>query len=68
MSFKLSRKPFKIGASHAITLPFAWCQYYGDRINTLTIFGGRVLVIAPEGLEVEAQKLIEEVGTMKKPS
>lgn len=68
MGIKVVRKPFRIGASHAITLPYAWCQYYGDRINTLTIFGDEVLVIAPEGLEVEAQRLIEEVEAMKKLS
>jgi len=61
MSFKLCRKPFHIGASQAVTLPFAWCQYYGDRINTLTIFGNRLLIIAPKGLEELAARLIQQM-------
>jgi hypothetical protein len=27
MSFKLSRKPIRIGASRVLTLPYAWCAY-----------------------------------------
>jgi virulence-associated protein VagC len=61
MSFKLCRKPFRIGASQAVTLPFAWCQYYGNRIDTLTIFGDRLLIIAPKGLEEQAAKLIQHM-------
>jgi hypothetical protein len=59
MSSKVSRKPFRIGASHAVTLPRAWCQYYGDRIRMLTILESGVLIIAPEGLEAQAQELVE---------
>ena len=65
MTIKLQRKSFKIGASHAVTLPASWCEYYGDRIDTLTIFGSSVLILAPKGLENVAQSLargIEEGG------
>jgi hypothetical protein len=44
-----------------VTLPFAWCQYYGNRIDTLTIFGDRLLIIAPKGLEEQAAKLIQHM-------
>ncbi len=65
MGFKITRKPFRIGASQAITLPHGWCAYYGERISTLTILGDTLLVIAPEGLEKQALRLAE---MMEKPS
>jgi len=63
MGFKIERKPFKIGSSMAVTLPPAWCAYYGDRIGTLTLVGNTVLILAPQGLEVQAQKMIEQIET-----
>ena len=66
MSFKTVRKTFRIGQSRCVTLPPAWCTFYGDRIKTVTILGHNVLILAPEGLEGIAQKLIEEVETMGK--
>jgi hypothetical protein len=65
VGIKVVRKPFHIGSSTAVTLPQDWCQYYADRIKTLTIFGHTVLVIAPEGLETEAQRLIEKAETVQ---
>ena len=65
MGFKITRKPFRIGASQAITLPHGWCSFYGDRIRTLTILGNTLLVIAPQGMEKQAEELAE---MMEKPS
>lgn len=59
MGFKILRKPFHIGKSQAVTLPVGWCQFYGKRIDKVTILGNSLLVIAPEGLEDRAQKLVE---------
>jgi len=61
MGFKVERKPFKIGSSMAVTLPPAWCTYYGDRIATLTLIGNTVLVVAPQGLETQALEIIERI-------
>ena len=63
MPFKLNRKTFRIGNSYGITLPQSWCEYYGERAKLLTIMGDKVLVIAPQGLEAEAQRIIEEEET-----
>lgn len=60
MSFMTKRKTFKIGQSHAVTLPPGWCAYYGDRIKTITILGHSILLLVPQGLESEAQKLVEQ--------
>jgi len=59
MGIKIERKPFRIGSSFAVTLPLGWCQYYGDRISTVTVFGHDVLILAPKGLEEQAQRMIE---------
>ncbi len=59
MSFVLTRKSFKIGASIGVTLPASWCRYYGNRIDSLTIFGDEVLVLAPTGLEGQARRLLQ---------
>jgi len=61
MGFKIERKPFRIGSSYAITLPLGWCRYYGERIETLTIIGHTVLILAPKGLEDLAQTMIEQM-------
>ena len=61
MAFKIARKPFRIGASQAITLPSAWCNYYADRIDLITIVGSEILVLAPKGLENTAQAIIERL-------
>ncbi len=64
MGLKVSRKTFKIGASHAVTLPANWCRYCHDRIATVTLIGEDVLILAPEGLEDKAEKLMREVEKM----
>lgn len=61
MGFTLQRKTFKIGSSHAVTLPAGWCQYYSGRIDTLTVIGGDLLILAPKGLEEKAERLMKEV-------
>ena len=66
MGIKLQRHIYKLGASWAVTLPLAWVNYYGDRVKRVTILGNSILVIAPEGLESEAEKLMEEVENMKR--
>ena len=60
MSYKMERKPFKIGTSWAITLPQGWCRYYGDRISTVTMVGHALLIIAPKGLEEHALRIVKE--------
>ena len=64
MGLKVSRRTFKIGASHAVTLPASWCRYYHDRITTVTLIGEDVLILAPEGLEDKAEKLMKEMERM----
>ena len=61
MSFLIRRKTFKIGQSRAITLPLGWCNFYRDRIKTVTVVGHSILILAPQGFEAEAQRLIEQV-------
>jgi len=65
MGFRIERKPFKIGQSYAVTLPLGWIDYYGKRVTKVTIIGNTLLIIAPEGLEEQAAKLVEgmEQGT-----
>ena len=60
MSYKIKRRPFKLGTSWAITLPPGWCRYYGDRISTVTVVGHTLLIIAPKGLEEHALRIIKE--------
>ena len=67
MGFKISRKPFRIGKSQAVTLPAGWCQYYGKRVNRVTILGSSLLVIAPEGLENAARAFIEQFERQGSP-
>ncbi len=64
MSFKIQRKVFKIGQSHAVTLPAGWLNYYGDRVRTVTLIGHSILLLVPQGLEEEAQQLLKELETI----
>ena len=59
MGIKVQRSTYKLGTSKAITLPADWCRYYRGRINKVTIYGSTLLVIAPEGLERQAEELAE---------
>ena len=67
MEFRLEKRSYLIGrSSHCITLPFDWCKFYGERINKVTIFGNGVLIVAPQGLEHDAEKLIQRMKNAKK--
>jgi len=44
----------------SLTLPKAWCEYFADRLETVTVVGQNILIVAPEGLEERALKLIKE--------
>ena len=65
MGIKLQRHTYRLGASRVVTLPLAWCNFYGDKVRKVTILGNSVLLIAPEGLEAEAERLMKEVENMK---
>lgn len=66
MSFMTKRRTFRVGQSRCVTLPPGWCAFYGDRINTITVLGHDVLMLAPRGLEDIAQRLVEEVEQRRK--
>lgn len=65
MGIRIQRHTYKLGSSRVVTLPLAWVNYYGDRVDKVTIIGSSLLVIAPEGLESEAEELVMEVERMK---
>ena len=66
MRFRIIRKTFRIGQSHCVTLPPGWCAFYGERVKTVTILGHSLLIIAPQGLEDLAQKMIEDTEITNK--
>lgn len=66
MGIKVKRSTYKLGASTAVTLPTDWCAYYGERIAKVTLIGSSWLIVVPEGLEDEAQRLIQEVEMNQK--
>jgi len=61
MGIKIHRTTYKLGSSRAVTLPIGWCEFYGKRADKVTIIGNTLLIIAPEGLEEQAAKLVEEM-------
>ena len=61
MGIKVQRSTYRLGASTAVTLPTDWCAFYAGRIAKVTIIGDTLLIVAPEWLEDQAQRLIEEV-------
>jgi len=65
MGIRIQRTTYKLGSSRAVTLPAGWCEFYGKRAEKVTIIGNTLLIIAPEGLEERAAKLVEgmEQGT-----
>jgi hypothetical protein len=66
MGIKVQRSTYKLGSSTVVTLPTDWCAFYAGRIAKVTILGDSLLIIAPAGLEEQAQKLIEEVDMDKR--
>ena len=61
MGVRLKRKLFKIGQSHAVTLPQAWVTFYGARVDEVTLIGGTLLIIAPAGLERQAEEIVAAI-------
>lgn len=61
MGIKVQRTTYRMGASRSVTLPADWCRYYGSRINKVTIYGNSLLVIAPEGMEKQAEEFAQEM-------
>jgi len=61
VGIELKRRTYRIGASRVVTLPLAWCNYYRDRIDTVTIIEDGVLILAPQGLEERAQRMIKQL-------
>ena len=61
MAFRVVRKPsHDSNGKRSLALPKPWCDYFGDRIDRVTVVGQNVLIIAPQGYEERALKLIEE--------
>ena len=61
MAFKVVRKvSMDANGKRSLTLPKAWCEYFADRLETVTVVGQNILIVAPEGLEERALKLIKE--------
>jgi hypothetical protein len=58
---KLIRKPYKMGPSRALVLPIDWCRYYGERVDHLTIFENGLLILAPQGMEGQAERLMQSL-------
>ena len=64
MAIRFKKSVFKIGKSHAITLPNSWLAYYGDRANKITLMGGSILLVVPQGLEFQGESLIKHMEDM----
>jgi hypothetical protein len=60
----IKRKVFRLGKSHAVSLPNWWCDYYDAK--TVTLVGDALIVVALPGYEDQARKLIEEARTTAK--
>jgi hypothetical protein len=61
MAILVRRSLIKTRGSRMLTLPPAWCRYYGHRVDHVTVMGTTCLVIAPQGLEDEAKKMIKAI-------
>jgi hypothetical protein len=62
MAYKETRRLVKFGAaSRGITLPKPWLDYHGDKALKLTLLGGGgILVLAPQGYEETARRLLDK--------
>ena len=60
MGIRIKRKVFRLtsGKTRGITLPSAWLSYLGSNVDTVTIIGNDLLVIAPPGLEKKAEEMV----------
>jgi hypothetical protein len=63
MGIRVKRKVFRLGSGKArgITLPAAWLSYLGSDVDTVTIIGSDLLVIAPPGLEKKAESIVSRM-------
>lgn len=67
---KTTRRTFVINASRCVTLPHAWCKFYGERVNQVVIMGSGILLIAPADMEgtlggvVQSILDIEDLGSI----
>ena len=61
MVMVIKRKLLKLGVARALTLPHSWIDFYGDRVNEVTITGSTLLIVAPQGLEAQARKIVDEM-------
>ena len=62
MGYRVKRKTYDIGSSRGVTLPKPWLDYHGkDKTAELTLIGNAILVVAPEGYEDRAQRIVEEL-------
>jgi virulence-associated protein VagC len=66
MAIRLTRRPFKIGTSQAISLPLDWFRFYADRLSTVTIVGDDILLLVPVGFENKAQRILDMMESEKK--
>lgn len=57
MGIKTTRKLFKAHESRAVVLPLNWVNFYGSRVDEVTIIGSDILLIVPEGLEQRADEI-----------
>ena len=60
MAFVLKRKTSISRGKYMVTLPKAWGDFFADSIDTVTVVGQNLLIIAPQGLEERALRLIKE--------
>jgi len=60
MAFVVTRKTSISRGKHMVTLPKAWCDYFGEQIKTVTLVGQSLIIVAPQGLEERALRLIKE--------
>ncbi len=61
MGLRLKRKMFKIGQSHAVTLPPSWVSRHGAVAKEVTLIGNDVLLIVPLGFERQADDMVRQM-------
>ena len=52
---------FKIGQSHAVTLPPAWVSRHGAIAKEVMLIGDDVLLIVPLGFERQAEDIVRQM-------
>jgi len=60
MGYKEKRKLIRVGkTAKGVILPKPWLDYHGNKAENLTLLGDTILIIAPEGYEEKARKLLD---------